>query len=195
MNPLQNPALMFVAGFLIVLLILFMPLVPAVLAFSDGYGGDGVYLVSPPPNTQYASSGGYVFPDGEYLWPVPGVNKYTSGFGMRFHPIKSKWRMHYGIDIGASEGKNIIAVEDGIVSFAGIKSGYGKVVIIEHNNETSTLYAHCSKLLVKANQYINRGDTIARVGNTGLSTGSHLHFEIRINNTAVDPLPYVASGR
>lgn len=192
---LSNPAFIFIAGFLVVMLIFFMPLMPAVLAFSSGSGGDGAYIEgSPPADAQYASQGGYITPDGEYLWPVPNANKYNSGFGMRFHPIKGKWRMHYGIDIGAPEGKNIIAVEDGIVSFAGNKGGYGKAVIIDHGDGTESLYGHCSKLLVKANKRVNRGDIIAKVGSTGVSTGPHLHFEIRVNNTAVDPLPYISSG-
>lgn len=191
---LSSPAFIFIAGFLVVMLIFFMPLMPAVLAFSSGSGGDGAYISSLPPNAQYASQGGHIIPDGEYLWPVPNANKYNSGFGMRFHPIKGKWRMHYGIDIGAPEGKNIIAVEDGIVSFAGNKGGYGKAVIIDHGDGTVSLYGHCSKLLVRVDQRVNRGDIIAKVGSTGVSTGPHLHFEIRVNNTAVDPLPYISSG-
>ena len=113
---------------------------------------------------------------------------------MRFHPIKGKWRIHYGIDIGAPEGKNIIAVEGGIVSFAGNKGGYGKAVIIDHGDGTASLYGHCSKLIVKANKPVNRGDIIAKVGSTGISTGPHLHFEIRVNNMAADPLPYISTG-
>lgn len=193
MNPLTNPALFFTAGFLIVMLILFMPLMPAVLVFS--YDGEGLYLhESPPPGSIYADSGGTVIPDGECSWPLPGINKRGWGFGWRFHPIKQKWAMHSGVDIGAPEGTNIVAVEDGIVSFAGNKGGYGKAVIIDHGNGIESLYAHCSKLLVKRNEHVKRGDVIAKVGSTGLSTGAHLHFEIRVNNKAVDPLPYISSG-
>lgn len=193
MHFLSNPVSIFIAGFLVFLLIFFIPLMPAVFVFS--YDGDGLYIEgSPPSGSIYASREGAIVPDGEFLWPLPGINKRGWGFGWRFHPIKHKWAMHNGVDIGAAEGTNIIAVEDGIVAFAGNKGGYGKAVIIDHGDSVESLYGHCSKLLVKDNQDVRKGDIIAKVGNTGLSTDPHLHFEIRINNVATNPLPYISSG-
>lgn len=190
-----SPAIAFIAGFLIVLLFFSMPLIPAIFIFSSGYGGDGAFIEGDPPSdAQYASEGGRIIPDGEYLWPVPNVNRYTSGYGVRLHPIKQKWRIHYGVDIGAPEGTDIISVADGIVSFVGNKGGYGKTVIITHDDGAESLYGHCSKLIVKVNRKVRCGNVIAQVGSTGISTGSHLHFEIRINNNAIDPLPYISSG-
>lgn len=180
-----------VLAFMLFMMFFTIPLLPGLAAYSDG--GDGQWLSTPPKDTQYASQGGSVIPDGEYLWPVPSVNRYSSGFGMRFHPLKGKWRMHYGVDIGAASGSDIIAAEDGTVSFAGNKGDYGKTVIVDHGEGVQSLYAHSSKLLVVAGERIKRGDTIARVGSTGVSTGPHLHFEIRINGNRMDPLPYITS--
>lgn len=193
MQFLSNPALIFIASILIVILFFSIPLIPVVFAFSSN--GDGNYIEgSPPYGSVYADRRGEVVPDGEFLWPLPGVNKRGWGFGWRFHPIKHKWAMHNGVDIGAAEGTSIIAVEDGTVVFAGNKGGYGKAVIINHGDGVESLYGHCSKSLVKDDQSVKAGDVIAKVGNTGLSTDPHLHFEIRINNVATDPLPYVSSG-
>lgn len=194
MNFFISPAKAFIAGFTFIFLILFIPLVPGILVFSGGYGGDGVYLDNPPSDAKYASAGRDIIPDGEFLWPISGINRITSGYGIRFHPIKAKWAMHYGVDIGAPEGKNIMAIENGVVSFSGTKSGYGKVVIVEHENSMTSLYAHCSKLLVSKGKRVKQGDVIAKVGNSGVSSGNHLHLEIRFNNIAEDPLPYVTKG-
>ena len=194
MNFILNPAYSLIAGFLIILLILFIPFMPAVLAFSNN-GGDGQYLDHPPAGSQFSIAGGNIIPNGEYLFPVSGVSRYTSGYGMRFHPKLNKWRMHYGIDIGASEGRNIMAMDDGTIIFVGNKGGYGKTVIIDHGNGITSLYAHCSKYVVKNNQYVSAGEVIAKVGNTGLSTGPHLHLEIRFDDIPVDPLPYISGGR
>lgn len=182
-----------ILAFMLFMMFFTIPLLPGLLVYSDG--GEGQWLSGQPPaGVQYASKGRSVIPDGEYRWPVPGVSRYSSGFGMRFHPIKGKWRMHYGIDIGAESSSNIIAVEDGTVSFAGNKGDYGKTVIIDHEEGVQSLYAHNSKLLVEAGDRVKRGDIIAHAGSTGVSTGPHLHFEIRIDNNRVDPLPYITSG-
>lgn len=184
-----------ILAFMVFMMFFTIPLLPGLFIYSDG-GGDGQWLSgTPPAGSQYANEGGSVIPDGMFLWPVPGVNKYSSGFGMRFHPIKNKWRMHNGIDIAAAAGTNIIAVEDGIVSYVGNKGGYGKVVMIDHEGDIQSLYAHNSRLLVKAGDRVERGDLIAYAGSTGVSTGPHLHFEIREGNTPINSLPYITSNR
>ncbi|MFZ5767930.1 MAG: murein hydrolase activator EnvC family protein [Bacillota bacterium] len=121
--------------------------------------------------------------------PVEGY--LSSRFGNRFHPIIRKWRMHTGIDIGAPEGRSIVAAESGRVMTAGWLGGYGKTVTIDHGGGISTLYAHMSEILVSAGQMVQKGQVIGRVGSTGLSTGPHLHFEVRVNGKPNDPLRWV----
>ncbi|MFZ5989655.1 MAG: M23 family metallopeptidase [Bacillota bacterium] len=123
------------------------------------------------------------------LWPTSG--RISSTFGQRTDPLNFRQRKHEGIDIAASRGQSIKAAAIGKVVFSDWNGNYGKTVIIDHGYGLSTLYAHCSSLLVKEGQSVNKGDLIARVGNTGRSTGDHLHFEVRINNVAVDPLKYL----
>lgn len=125
---------------------------------------------------------------GTMLWPLPSSQQVSSYFGMRLHPILKVRKMHTGVDIGGTKGKKIVAAADGTVILSGYSSGYGYRVVIDHGSGISTLYAHCSKLLVKAGDEVKRGDTIALVGSTGLSTGPHLHFEVRENGNPVDPL-------
>jgi len=139
------------------------------------------------------SSGSFV--GGEFLWPVPGYSTITSKFGWRTLYGKANW--HTGIDISGYNvyGKNIVAANSGTVIKAVTsyvpKKGYGKYVIIDHGGGYTTLYGHCSSLLVKVGQTVKRGDPIALVGSTGNSTGPHLHFGIYINGKEVDPLPYL----
>jgi len=128
---------------------------------------------------------------GRFIWPVPGGTHELgvgSTFGMRMHPIYHDWRMHYGVDIHASLGTTIVAVEAGTVYSASYRGGYGNCVMIDHGNGIITLYAHCSQLLVSAGESVQQGQAIARAGSTGASTGSHLHFEVRVNGTPVDPM-------
>lgn len=125
---------------------------------------------------------------GTMKWPLPGYTRVGSGFGMRMHPILKYKRMHNGIDIGAPKGTNIVAANDGTVILAGWGDGYGNRIVIDHGGKISTLYAHCDKLLVKVGKAVKAGDIIAKVGSTGLSTGPHLHFEVRKNGEPVDPL-------
>ncbi len=125
---------------------------------------------------------------------IPAKGKITSPFGMRYHPIEKINKVHQGVDINASYGDPILAAASGTIEISGIYGGYGKCVIIDHGNGCRTIYGHSSKLLVKEGQTVKKGQKIALVGSTGLSTGPHLHFEIRVGNTPVDPTQYVDFG-
>jgi murein DD-endopeptidase MepM/ murein hydrolase activator NlpD len=129
------------------------------------------------------------FGSGELIYPSDGP--ITSSFGWRRHPILGYARFHAGIDFGASYGSVIRAAEGGRVIFSGWYSGYGNAVIINHGDGITTLYGHTSKLYVSDGQTVQAGDAIAAVGSTGLSTGPHLHFEVRKNGEPVDPMPYL----
>ena len=124
---------------------------------------------------------------GTYSWPIYG--RITSYFGGRY--IFGSYSYHSGIDISASYGAPIYAADGGTVTFSGWKGTYGKLVIITHDNGTKTYYAHNSSLLVSSGQKVYKGQQIAKAGSTGRSTGTHLHFEVRVNGTAVNPLSYL----
>ena len=124
---------------------------------------------------------------GYYKWPIQG--RITSYFGGRY--IFGSYSYHGGIDIKASYGAAVKAADGGTVTFAGTKGTYGKLVIIKHDNGTQTYYGHNSSLLVRAGEKVYQGQTIAKAGSTGRSTGVHCHFEIRINGKAVNPLNYL----
>ncbi len=123
------------------------------------------------------------------MWPLEG--RINSGFGYRIHPIFRKYLHHNGIDIEGNYGDNVKAVAAGEVIFSGWYGGYGNTVIIQHSPTLSTLYAHGSRLLVSEGDTVSIGQTIMKVGSTGYSTGSHLHFEVRINGKPVNPLNYL----
>lgn len=124
-------------------------------------------------------------------WPVPSSQRITSEYGNRYHPILHVNKFHSGIDIGASEGSQILAANDGMVIFSGVKGGYGNCVMIDHGGGIVTLYGHCSKLLVSEGQNVTKGQNIALVGSTGQSTGPHCHFEVRVNGSTTNPLNYL----
>ena len=124
-----------------------------------------------------------------YRWPVMG--RINSPFGWRRHPVTRRRDFHTGIDIKASRGMVIRSARDGHVAYSGWMGGYGKVVVVEHSGGQSTLYAHCSALLVAQGAKISQGQNIGRVGTTGRSTGPHLHFEVRKGNSPVNPLQYL----
>jgi murein DD-endopeptidase MepM/ murein hydrolase activator NlpD len=128
---------------------------------------------------------------GHYIWPTVPVYKITSGFGSRLHPILKKYRYHSGIDIGAPKGTPVVAADNGIVIFSGVKGGYGKTIMIDHGLGYSTVYGHTSVLLVTKGQEVKQGQRIALVGSTGLSTGPHLHFEIRKKGLPQNPRKYL----
>ncbi len=112
----------------------------------------------------------------------------TSGFGIRFHPILKKYRPHHGVDYAAPYGTKVRSVGDGKVIFAGWRGGYGKTVIIRHGKGYITTYAHLSRIYVKKGQNVKQGQIIGAVGSTGLSTGPHLHFEVRRHGRLLNPL-------
>ena len=126
--------------------------------------------------------------NGYYIWPTT-THRITSPYGYRY--IFGRYEFHLGVDIGASYGTNIKAADGGKVTYSGWKGSYGKLVIITHDDGSQTYYAHCSQLLVKYGDKVYQGQTIAKVGSTGNSTGPHLHFEIRIKGKTVDPLKYL----
>ncbi len=133
-----------------------------------------------------------------WAWPLPYSGVYLSSYyGYRYHPIDGDWRYHSGIDISMSGayGKNIIATRAGTVILSSLESesgtGYGNYIIIDHGDGYTSLYGHCSELLVSEGQTVSQGQIIAKVGSTGWSTGPHLHFEVRYNGSTVDPLDYV----
>lgn len=128
---------------------------------------------------------------GEIGWPSPGYYKITSPYGYRTHPILKKKKLHTGIDIAVPSGSTIVAANTGKVIYSGYNGGYGNTIIIDHGGKISTLYAHNSKLLVKVGTEVEKGKAIAKSGSTGLSTGPHLHFEVRKNGQHVDPMGYL----
>lgn len=129
--------------------------------------------------------------NGKFGWPSAASTKVTSPFGNRKHPIFGTNRLHRGIDIGAPAGSDVLAAEAGVVLTAGYNGSYGNYVTINHGGGYVTLYAHNSKLLVKAGQSVTRGQVIAKCGSTGNSTGPHVHFEVQVNGGLVNPLKYL----
>ena len=129
----------------------------------------------------------------QYLWPLPPTWDYISyKYGYRtISELGYNNKFHYGIDVPAYRGTDIYASKAGRVLIAKYHSSYGNYVLIDHGDGYQTLYAHASKLYVKAGQYVDQGQVIAAVGTTGTSTGNHLHFEVRVNGDKRDPLDYV----
>jgi murein DD-endopeptidase MepM/ murein hydrolase activator NlpD len=123
------------------------------------------------------------------LWPVQG--RITGSFGERIDPFNGEGAFHRGVDISSDVGTRVIAPADGIVEFSDQMNGYGRTVVIDHGNGISTLYGHLSGFTVSPGQLIHRGDTLGYVGQTGRSTGPHLHYEVRILNTPVNPHKYL----
>lgn len=121
--------------------------------------------------------------------PAGGV--FTAGFGIRKSPFGDRDKMHEGLDIANGTGTHIFSTAHGIVTFAGQKPGYGRIVIIDHGFGLETWYGHTNKVLVKSGERVRRGQLVAYMGSTGRSTGPHVHYEVRVNGIPVDPLTYI----
>jgi len=123
------------------------------------------------------------------IWPSRGW--ISSGFGTRVSPFTNEKEFHKGLDISARVGTSVIAPADGVVSSIGEAIGYGKVITVSHGYGLKTRYAHLNDFLVKKGESVTRGQKIASMGNTGRSTGPHLHYEVYLNNIPLDPLRYI----
>lgn len=138
-------------------------------------------------------------PQGSMTWPYPGDYKIYSKYGMRYHPVYKINKMHWGVDLGGAYGNPIVAAADGTVlkvdtPVPGKNTGgtnYGNYVVIDHGGGVSTLYAHCKTINVSVGDHVVAGQTIAACGSTGTSTGPHVHFEVRVNGSKVNPADYI----
>ncbi|MCS5698363.1 M23 family metallopeptidase [Cyanobium sp. FGCU-52] len=166
------------------------PISVPVTALLSGAGGSfrltDVFRVTPRP----AAAGGNG--NSRLLYPLVGSAVTTSTFGWRLHPVIGMWRMHAGVDLAAPEGTPVVAALSGRVVMSGVAGGYGLAVEVEHDRpRRRTLYGHLSELYVKEGDTVRQGEVIGRVGSTGLSTGPHLHFEVRVPQeggwVAIDP--------
>lgn len=144
---------------------------------------------------QQGSSTVYYTGNGTLGWPVPSraasSSSLSSGFVQRTNPVTGKWESHSGYDIPASYGADIVAAESGLVTYAGWMNGYGYTVMISHGGGLTTLYGHNSSLVVSKGQTVTRGQTIAKCGSTGMSTGNHCHFSVLVNGSYVNPQSYL----
>jgi murein DD-endopeptidase MepM/ murein hydrolase activator NlpD len=124
---------------------------------------------------------------------MPGSGYITSGFGGRSDPFSGGSAHHKGIDLDANVGDPVTSAADGIVSFVGVKNGYGNVVEVDHSNGYTTLYAHNSAFTVRVGDLVRAGQQVAKAGSTGRSTGPHIHFEVHENGVAINPMPFLDS--
>jgi murein DD-endopeptidase MepM/ murein hydrolase activator NlpD len=159
---------------------------------ANGLSGDplpGVQVFVPEPRTvpQAAALGLGLGKGTHFIWPLTG--RITSVFGPRIHPIYGTPDFHTGVDIAVPEGTEVHAAAPGVVTWAGRRGGYGLLVVIDHGDGYSSYYGHLSRILVHEGQFVEVGQVIALSGNTGLSTGPHLHFEVRRLGEPVNPLP------
>ncbi|MCL2683742.1 MAG: peptidoglycan DD-metalloendopeptidase family protein [Synergistaceae bacterium] len=129
------------------------------------------------------------FKGGRFAWPLRG--KINSPFGTRTHPVFKTKATHTGVDIDGSRGDSVRAAADGEVLYTGWLRGYGQVVILDHGGDLTSVYAHLSGIDTMENKKVKTGDMLGRVGSTGITTGPHLHFEVRVNGNAVDPMKYL----
>ena len=162
-------------------------------------GQDGTEQPSEPSEAEDPDDGGCEEPEipddiyngGVFAWPCPSSTRVTSDYGTRLSPIAGASSNHKGIDIGAAYGSAIVAAADGTVSFAGYGNAMGNYIMISHGSGIYTVYCHCSALLVSAGMQVTKGQTIAQVGSTGISTGAHLHFGVTENGSFVSPWNYL----
>lgn len=127
--------------------------------------------------------------------PVASHVRRTSGFGYRRDPIRGGTRLHSGVDWAGAYGTSVMATAEGVVTFAGWQSGYGRLIKVRHDFGLETRYAHLSKMNVKVGQRVSRGDKIGAMGNSGRSTGTHLHYEVRLGGKATNPMTYITAAR
>ncbi len=152
------------------------------------------YFIALITGLRHLGDGTEVIAEGLYIWPSAASDYVTSFFGTRLHPILGVYKTHSGIDIGAGYGTAVLAAADGAVATAAYDAGgYGNYIIIDHGNGNMTLYAHMSQMSVGVGQTVKQGQTIGFVGSTGMSTGPHLHFEVYVGGTRVDPLLYFSN--
>ena len=145
---------------------------------SGGSGGSG------------GGGGTPINPTGSFIWPTTST-VITSPYGPRIHPVTGQvGKMHSGVDIGAGAGEPVYAADSGSVVLAGVNGGYGNCVMIDHGNGYITLYGHMSSIAVSNGQSVSQGDIVGYVGSTGISTGPHLHFEVRQNGGTVNPMSF-----
>lgn len=128
----------------------------------------------------------------DYCTPADGP--ISSGFGYRDHPVEGEERFHYGVDIAAPDGSDVCCFANGTVKAVGESSSYGKYVIVTHTGGYETLYAHCSAISVSSGTEVERGDTLGKVGQTGIATGPHLHFELHQEGVYLNPVYYVSAA-
>ena len=138
-----------------------------------------------------SSSKVYYTGNGSLGWPVPGRTTVSSGFVTRTSPITGRTESHSGLDIPAPYGTAIVAAEAGKVTYSGWMNGYGNTIIIDHGGGLSTLYGHNSSLVARVGQVVSRGQTVAKCGSTGWSTGNHCHFSVLKNGAYVNPRNYL----
>jgi Membrane-bound metallopeptidase len=153
----------------------------------DSLNAEADRLVDEIKNLQ----GDQAYTGGEFSWPVPGHTTITSPFGYRIHPILKVKKLHTGIDISAPTGSKVIAANSGKVIMARYNSSYGNVVMIDHGGGIVTLYAHNSKLVVSTGDQVSKGQLVSYSGSTGMSTGPHVHFEVRVNGVYKDPMGWL----
>lgn len=165
-----------------------------VYAARSSLGGTGSLVVFSTNRPRlFSTPPAIMAPTGSAL-PV-AARALTSGFGMRGHPLLGRQRAHLGIDLAAPTGSPIVATSDGVVTTADWRGGYGLFVALDHGRGIETRYGHMSRLGVAPGQRVSKGQILGFVGSTGLSTGPHLHYEMRVNGRPIDPLPSVAPKR
>ena len=164
----------------------------------DDYNGQGGFTELNLNETNFIDAPkGYSFANVdlglEFINPIKDI-KITSKYGYRTHPISNELDFHTGLDLAMAQGSDIYAVENGTVLETGDDEIFGNYVKLSHSGGVETFYAHCESVLVKNGDEIKKGDVIAKVGSTGLSTGSHLHFEVKHNEITLDPNQYLLEG-
>jgi murein DD-endopeptidase MepM/ murein hydrolase activator NlpD len=156
---------------------------------SSAMSGEIMHGLVPSSRFPAGFSGTVNLADAPSLWPVQGI--VTSSFGARLDPFNGEGAFHTGLDIATARGDAVRAAADGTVLKAGMGTGYGREVVIDHGHGIQTLYAHLSGFAVTAGQDVSRGDILGYVGTSGHSTGPHLHYEVRIHDTPVNPYKYL----